>query len=68
MAAAGGSTYQGLHGAVQGVTVVAAELGVDTLQGGVTVSLGLLDTGGGDIYQRAVQESVVSGAQREVEV
>lgn len=39
-----GSTYQGLHGAVQGVTVVAAELGVDTLQGGVTVGLGLLDT------------------------
>lgn len=38
------STYQGLHGAVQGVTVVAAELGVDTLQGGVTVSLRLLDT------------------------
>lgn len=37
-------TYQGLHGAVQGVTVVPAELGVDTLQGGVTVSLGLLDT------------------------
>ena len=49
------STYQGLHGAVQGVTVVAAELGVDTLQGGVTVGLGLLDTVGQG-YQRRVLE------------
>lgn len=39
-----GSTYQGLGGAVQSVTVVAAELGVDTLQGRVTVGLRLLDT------------------------
>ena len=38
------STYQGLGGAVQGVTVVAAELGVNTTEGGVTVGLGLLDT------------------------
>lgn len=38
------STYQGLHGAVESVTVVAAELGVNTLEGGVTVGLGLLDT------------------------
>jgi hypothetical protein len=38
------STYQGLGGAVQGVTVVAAELGVNTIEGGVTVGLGLLDT------------------------
>ena len=49
------STYQGLHGAVQSVTVVAAELGVDTLQGGVTVGLGLLDTVGQG-YQRRVLE------------
>lgn len=39
-----GSTYQGLHGAVKSVTVVAAELGVNTLEGGVTVGLRLLDT------------------------
>ena len=38
------STYESLHGAVQSVTVVAAELGVNTLQGGVTVGLRLLDT------------------------
>jgi hypothetical protein len=38
------STYQGLGGAVQGVTVVAAEFGVNTTEGGVTVGLGLLDT------------------------
>lgn len=30
---------------MQGVSVVTAELGVDTLQGGVTVGLRLLDTG-----------------------
>lgn len=29
---------------MQGVTVVAAELGVNTTEGGVTVGLGLLDT------------------------
>lgn len=29
---------------MKGVSVVAAELGVDTLEGGVTVGLGLLDT------------------------
>lgn len=46
------STYKGLHGAVLSVTVVAAELGVDTLEGRVTVGLGLLDTIRGDIYQR----------------
>ena len=38
------STYQRLHGAVQSVSVVAAELGVNTLEGGVTVGLRLLDT------------------------
>jgi hypothetical protein len=38
------STYEGLHGAVESVTVVAAELGVNTLEGRVTVGLGLLDT------------------------
>jgi hypothetical protein len=38
------STYKGLHGAVESVTVVAAELGVNTLEGRVTVGLGLLDT------------------------
>jgi hypothetical protein len=38
------STYQCLRGTVQGVSVVATELGVDTLEGGVTVGLGLLDT------------------------
>jgi hypothetical protein len=40
------STYQSLHGAVKGVSVVAAELGVNTLEGRVTVSLRLLDTVG----------------------
>jgi len=40
----GCGTYEGLHGAVESVTVVAAELGVNTLEGGVTVGLGLLDT------------------------
>lgn len=39
-----GRTYQSLGGSVKGVSVVAAELGVDTLEGGVTVGLGLLDT------------------------
>lgn len=38
------STHQSLHGTVQSVSVVAAELGVDTLERGVTVSLRLLDT------------------------
>lgn len=38
------STYQSLHSAVQGVSVVPAELGVDTLQRGVTVRLRPLDT------------------------
>lgn len=38
------STYQSLHGAVQSMSVVAAELGVGTLQGGVTEGLRLLDT------------------------
>jgi hypothetical protein len=37
-------TYEGLHGAVESVTVVAAELGVNTLEGRVTVGLRLLDT------------------------
>lgn len=46
------STYEGLHGAVESVTVVAAELGVNTLEGRVTVGLGLLDTVRGYIYQR----------------
>lgn len=45
----GGGTYKGLHGAVESVTVVAAELGVNTLEGGVTVGLGLLDTVQGNI-------------------
>lgn len=45
------STYKGLHGAVESVTVVATELGVDTVEGRVTVGLGLLDTIRGDIYQ-----------------
>lgn len=39
-----GSTHQSLHGTVLSVLVVAAELGVDTLERGVTVGLGLLDT------------------------
>ena len=43
------STYKGLHGSVESVTVVAAELGVDTVEGRVTVGLGLLDTIRGDI-------------------
>lgn len=38
------STYQGLGGTVESVTVVAAELSVHTTEGGVTVGLGLLDT------------------------
>jgi hypothetical protein len=37
---------------VKSVTVVAAELGVDTLEGRVTVGLGLLDT---------AQEIIISG-------
>ena len=45
-------TYQSLHSAVQSVTVVAAELGVNALQGGVTVGLGLLDTAQRMEYQR----------------
>ena len=39
-----GSTYKSLHGTVESVTVVAAELGVDTLERGVTLGLRLLDT------------------------
>lgn len=45
----GCGTYKGLHGAVESVTVVAAELGVNTLEGGVTVGLGLLDTVRGNL-------------------
>ena len=41
-----GSTYQGLLGTVLSVLVVAAELGVDTLERRVTVGLRLLDTVG----------------------
>jgi len=39
-----GSTHQSLHGTVESVAVVAAELGVDTLERGVTLGLRLLDT------------------------
>ena len=39
-----GAAHQSPHGAVQGISVVSAELGVGTLQGGVTVGLGLLNT------------------------
>jgi hypothetical protein len=44
----GGSwaTYQGSHGAVKSMSVVASELGVGTLEGRVSVGLGLLDTAG----------------------
>lgn len=45
----GCGTYKGLHGAVESVTVVAAELGVNTVEGGVTVGLGLLDTVRGNL-------------------
>lgn len=45
------STYQSLHGTVKSVTVVAAELGVNTLEGGVTVSLRLLDTVASQVCQ-----------------
>lgn len=38
------STYKSLGGTVESVSVVATELGVDTLEGRVTVGLGLLDT------------------------
>lgn len=37
-------TYQGLHGAVESMSVVPSELGVNTLERGVTVRLWLLDT------------------------
>jgi len=42
----GGScaTYQGSHGAVKSMSVVASELGVGTLERRVSVGLGLLDT------------------------
>jgi hypothetical protein len=42
----GRSTYKSLSGTVESVSVVATELGVDTLEGGVTVGLRLLDTVG----------------------
>lgn len=42
---AGNIAYQSTHGAVKGMTVVAAELGVDTLQRGVPRGLGLLNAG-----------------------
>lgn len=38
------ASYQSLHGAVQSMSVVSAELGVGSLQRGVTRSLRLLDT------------------------
>jgi hypothetical protein len=38
------STYQSIHGAVESMSVIASELGVGSLQGRVTVGLGLLDT------------------------
>jgi len=40
------ATYQGSHGAVKSMSVVASELGVGALEGRVSVSLGLLDTVG----------------------
>lgn len=43
-------SYQGLHVAVKSMSVVSSELGVGTLERGVTRSLGLLDT---------VQESAI---------
>lgn len=39
-------TYNGLHGAVESMAMVATELGVNALEGGITVGLGLLDTAG----------------------
>lgn len=44
------STYQSLHGAVESMSVVASELGVGSLQGRVTVGLGLLDTIARQVY------------------
>jgi hypothetical protein len=38
------SLLQGLHVAVKSMSMVSSELGVGTLEGGVTRSLGLLDT------------------------
>jgi len=38
------ATYQGSHGAVKSMSVVASELGVGTLERRVSVGLGLLDT------------------------
>lgn len=42
-------SYQSLHGAVESMSVVSAELGVGALQGGVTRSLGLLDSVAGEV-------------------
>lgn len=38
-----GESYQSLHGAVKSMSVVSAELGVGSLEGRVSRSLGLLD-------------------------
>lgn len=55
---------------MQSVTVVAAELGVNTLEGGVTVGLGLLDTvwvidvSAGLVCDRAVSSSGANSRKR----
>lgn len=54
------STYQSLHGTVKSVTVVAAELGVNTLEGGVTVSLRLLDTVASQVCQRPAPDRFIA--------
>lgn len=43
----GGMSYQSLHGAVESMSVVSSELGVGSLEGRVSGSLGLLDTAWG---------------------
>ena len=42
--AGSGDTYQRLHSTMESMSVVASELGVNALEGGITVRLGLLDT------------------------
>lgn len=54
-----GAAYQSLHGSVQHISVVAAELGVGAVERRVTGSLGLLDTVGRETQPSSANQSRV---------
>ena len=55
--ASNGEAHQSLHGAVQSMSVVSSELGVGSLERGVSGGLGLLDTAARNTISKDVQLS-----------